>query len=211
MNEEEIIQTVEKLVELRKVQKKNKKHKSEIFTLQNKCVKLMTYLIDYHTRKYKKFANYEDLHQDGMLALHLAIKSYEPTKGNFFWWANKYIKTKISREANRHSTIKIPRKKAREMQPFKVSEIPIMIDGRPDSSETMEQQERENLLRTALNSLSKDQRRVIELHYEINSKPRDKRTIESVSKTMKIEKSDCLKLLRVAKKNLKENLEILGV
>jgi RNA polymerase sigma factor (sigma-70 family) len=66
------------------------------------------YLIIRRARKYQKFSNYEDLLQEGRLALLMAIKSYDPNQGELAMWADYYIKTRLSRKANQHSVIQVP-------------------------------------------------------------------------------------------------------
>ena len=77
---------------------------------QKICVEKFKYLITMKTNRYKKFSNYEDLNQDGYEALLKAMKNYNPDKGIFFYWAFKYINTRISRCANLHTAIRYPLK-----------------------------------------------------------------------------------------------------
>jgi RNA polymerase sigma factor (sigma-70 family) len=75
-----------------------------------------------HTRKYIKFPNYEDLQQEGRIAILSAMKSYVVGKGMFFHWAHQYIKTKIARTANKHSDVNYPMKEfgGEDFQPIKL-------------------------------------------------------------------------------------------
>ena len=137
---EKISDLLTKLVMLRRKCAKSKrsvKLRKEFELVQSQCAKELDYLVEARTRRYKSFSNYDDLRQDGRLALYLALQSYEPEKGDFYWWANKYIKTKISREANRHSTIKIPLKHTKYVTPYKVSQLPIIVDKEPTALESI--------------------------------------------------------------------------
>jgi RNA polymerase sigma factor (sigma-70 family) len=205
-NNEEINSLLHKLIALRKKSIKSKKFRKEFENLQNICAEKLDYLVEERTRRYKSFVNYEDLYQDGRLALHLALQSYNPDKGDFFWWANKYIKTKISREANRHSTIKIPIKKIKFATPYKVSQMPIVIDKDISAFETFQEQEKYEFVRLAIQKLPHEQRRVIELHYEIGNDKQGNNTIGQICKIMKISRMSCAKLLTEAKSNLKQEL-----
>lgn len=200
-----------KLVIARKkcAKSKSAKAKLELHRLQEECAKELEYLVESRTRRYKGFANYEDLCQDGRIALFLALQSYEPEKGDFFWWANKYIKTKISREANRHSTIKIPIKQTKLVQPYKVSQLPIIVDNAPSAVDNMANEEKSSLIRSAIYKLPPDQRRVIELHYEMSDK--DSNSIVKICNTMKISRMNCIRLLDEAKSTLKQNLVEMGI
>ena len=209
---EEINSLLDKLVSLRKRCKKSKSKKlhKQFNDMQDICARKLDYLVEARTRKYKSFANYEDLRQDGRLALHLALQSYEPDKGNFFWWANKYIKTKISREANRHSTIKIPLKHTRHITPYKVSQLPVIIDNAPTAFDNVNSKEISHIIRSAVSRLPNDQRRVIELHYEMNN-PKDSNSIGKICDTLKINRANCVSLLNQAKESLRQELTSLGI
>ena len=64
------------------------------------CIEKFKYLVTMKTGRYKAFSNYDDLNQEGFEALIKAMNNYNPKKGSFFWWAHKYIDTRISRSAN---------------------------------------------------------------------------------------------------------------
>jgi RNA polymerase sigma factor (sigma-70 family) len=187
---------------------KNISLKRELEDIQSECTKELEYLVDARTRKYRGFANYDDLRQDGRLALYRALQTYKPEKGDFFWWANKYIKTKISREANRHSTIKVPLKQAKQVQPYKVSQLPIIIDGEPSALDHIAKDEAVVLVRGAVEKLPEDQRKVITLHYELSGSDsrRDLYSIGKICDRLNISRMSCIKLLAEAKKTLKREL-----
>jgi len=188
---------------------KNISLKRELEDIQSECTKELEYLVDARTRKYRGFANYDDLRQDGRLALYRALQTYKPEKGDFFWWANKYIKTKISREANRHSTIKVPLKQAKQVQPYKVSQLPIIIDGEPSALDHISKDEAVALVRGAVEKLPEDQRKVITLHYELSGGSDSRRDLYSIGKIcdrLNISRMSCIKLLAEAKKTLKREL-----
>jgi len=216
LTERELDDLLNRLVSLRRqcddTNTNSKLVQQELREVQEECAKSLDYLVDARTRRYKNFPNYDDLKQDGRLALCLALKSYNPEKGNIFWWANKYIKTKISREANRHSTLKIPIPHTKTVQPYKVSQLPIIVDNNLSAFEKIMIQQYESMVRTALLRLPNEQRQVIELHYEINNRNRrDSNSIGTICEKLNITKSTCTKLLREAKKNLKTELNSLGV
>ena len=202
---------LEKLVVLRNKCKKskNKKLHDEFAHVQSECLKVFDYLVESRTRRYKGFSNYEDLLQDGRLVLYRALQTYKPEKGNFYWWSNKYIKTKISREANRHSTIKVPLKHAKLVQPYKVSQLPIIIDGEISALDHIAKDEAVTLIRSAVEKLPEDQRKVITLHYELGGASDNRRDLYSIGKIcdrLNISRMSCIKLLAEAKKTLKREL-----
>ena len=204
---------LDKLVLLRRKYKisKSTDTKRELASVQECCIKELEYLVEARARRYKGFSNYDDLCQDGRLALYLALQSYEPDKGDFFWWANKYIKTKISREANRHSTIKIPLKHAKQIQPYKVSQLPVIVDNEPNTLDSLTQNESERIIRNAVKKLPKDQRRIIELHFEMKTSVNntESSSIGKICETLNINRVSCLKLMNDAKQSLRQELESL--
>jgi RNA polymerase sigma factor (sigma-70 family) len=208
--QERISNLLDRLVTLRRKCAKSRsvKLKREFANVQEQCAVELDYLVEARTRKYKRFSNYDDLRQDGRLALYLALQSYEPEKGDFFWWANKYIKTKISREANRHSTIKIPLKHTKHVIPYKVSQLPVIVDNGPNALENISKVEVDTIIRTAVSRLPDDQRRVIELHYEMNVGQRreSSQSIGKICDELNITRVNCTKLLNEAKKTLKQEL-----
>lgn len=205
--EERINWLLDKLVFLREKCKKTKsiKLKKEFEIIKKECVSELDYLVETRTLKYKGFANYDDLCQDGRLALCMALNTYDPKKGNIYAWAHRYIKTKVKREANRHSVMKIPIKHTKTITPYKVSQLPVIVDNDPSVLDSISDDETVEIVRSAVKKLPDDQRRVIELHFEIKGR-REPNTIGDICDTLGIKRVYCLKLLSEAKKTLKQEL-----
>lgn len=206
---ERISSLLDKLVTLRRkcAKSKSSKFRKEFEQVQEECAVELDYLVEARCRRYKGFSNYDDLCQDGRLALYNALQSYEPEKGDFYWWANKYIKTKISREANRHSTIKIPLKHTKHVTPYKVSQLPIIVDNSPSAVENLEVGELKKIIRSSISRLPDDQRRVIELHYEMSAGAHgEPQSIGNICAALNITRSSCVKLLNEAMSTLKQEL-----
>jgi RNA polymerase sigma factor (sigma-70 family) len=127
----EVDNIARKYLELKNAAKNGtRKEQIEYRRFQTYCVNKMMPIILNKTSKYMKFSNYSDLKQDGCEALIMAFESYDPNSGSFFWWADKYVKTKVSRAANKHSTISVPLRKAGAQPPIRFS-IPNSYD--PDT------------------------------------------------------------------------------
>lgn len=205
LTQEESDALATKFISLRDKAKKtkSKKIKKEFQKFQNECIKHFQYLIHSRTYKYKTFSNYFDLEQDGFEALLLSLKTYNPSKGSFTWWADKYISTRISRAANAHSTIKVPIKKARELKPHKITDFPLMIDDRPNPLEITEQKSRESAVHEAIVNLPEEQRQVINLVYGLNGTPV---SIEVLMKKLSLSRPKCIELLKEAEKSLRKGL-----
>jgi len=191
---------------------KIKKSKSKMVHYKyNRCKLLCTetfdYIVKYKVRKYRSFSNYEDLLQDGRVALILALNSYKVGRGCWFWWANHYVGTKVSREANRHSIIKIPIKKTKIILPYKVSQLPIIIDEGKSALESIEISESDTRVHTAIAKLPTLQRRVVEMFFEVGGNAHGSSSISKICDELKISKKDCQKVLVMAKRDLKKYLE----
>lgn len=184
---------------------KSKNVKAKYKKYQEYCIEKLKFLVLHKVVRYKKFSNYIDLEQDGFEALILSLKTYNPAKGAFSWWADKYISTRISRAANAHSTIRFPLKKAKEVRPFKMSIIPTIIDGSASAVDALENYEITQSIVNAIKQLTAQQQKVINIAFGFNGiKPR---SIGAATKELSISKPQFLKLLEEAKLKLKDILE----
>jgi len=202
ITEEKAKEILARLIELRDLAAKDKSYQKEYDKYEAYCSQEFDYLVVARAGRYKSFSNYNDLIQDGRIALLYALRNFDLGKGSFFWWVNQYVKTKLSREANRHSTIKIPIKHAKAMVPHKMSQLPVMISTEnPESSVSGKQTAR--ILKKAIDSLSPEQKMVLDLNAF------DDASINKISKTLKMSNPNCSKLLDEAKKSLRNKLESL--
>lgn len=204
--QDEINALAEKFILLKaKAEKsKSKKVQKEYKDYQNYCVEKLKFLVTFRSNKYKKFSNHLDLEQDGFEALILALKTYDPKKGCFSWWADQYIKTRITRAANSHSTIKYPLKKAKENKPYKMSELPVITDESPDASQILESHEINKDILQAIKKLPEQHQKVINMAFGFNGIKQH--TITNVIKELSISRIQCLKILEEAKTKLKDLL-----
>lgn len=174
---------------------------SEYKRLSGILIEELEYLIQFRVQKYKRFDNCQDLLQEGRAAILTALNSFTPEKSNFIFWANWYIKTRISREANKHSTIKIPIKKAKTIQPHKVSqEVETFFDASDGAyDEYISREIRETVWET-LKTLPHMERKVLELNGI------RQHSIQAIAKDLKISEIKCIKLLDHAKQNFRKQI-----
>jgi RNA polymerase sigma factor (sigma-70 family) len=199
---------LKKLVNIREQLKENPKDKSlrlKYKKMQEECIIMLEYLVDWRTKRYKQFPNYEDLYQEGRCALLMAMSSYNPDRGDFIWWANKYVKTKISREANKHSTIKIPLKKAGKEPPYKVISMPVFFDETPSAIDNLTNREVNQSVHTAINKLPIEQQQIIIMYFGVHETDRSK-SIGAICNKLNISRQNAIKLLQDAKINLATQL-----
>lgn len=198
--EREVKKILKNLIVLRRKKNKDPQFEKEYLEYESYCMQIFDYLVHYKTNRYREFANHEDLQQDGRIGLLKALRTFKLNKGSFYWWANRYIGTKVVREANCHSSLKIPMKHIKKMKPHKVLEMPVMIDSRINAREKMEQEQVIELVQEAIKMLPSNQAEVLTLNgiksYSINK----------ISEELNISIPRCIKLLNEAKQSLKKQL-----
>lgn len=205
LTKEEIDEIAAKYIELRK--KAESGGKSDLLRFEaykNICAQKFRGLIVHHTRKYRRFANHIDLEQDGFEALINALGTFDPAKGSFAWWANRYIKTRVQRKANAHSTIKFPIKKAREVKPYKISTMPTRTDPGPNPLEETERLESSENISQAMETLTFQQRLVISMKYGFNGMR--ERPVGKILEELSISRPQYSKLLSEAESQIKKHL-----
>jgi RNA polymerase sigma factor (sigma-70 family) len=158
------------------------------------------------TGRYKIFSNYEDLNQEGFEALLKSMNNYDPKKGSFFWWAHKYIDTRISRSANLHTTIRYPLKVAKESTPHKESVMPILIEENYCPDKQLENVQSFTAIQSAFDKLTDDQKHIINLAFGFESdKPM---SINKICKKLNISRLCCIKTINGALSIMKESIKI---
>jgi RNA polymerase sigma factor (sigma-70 family) len=170
------------------------------------CMEQFKYLVTMKTGRYKTFSNYEDLNQEGYEALVKAMNNYNPKKGSFFWWAHKYIDTRISRSANLHTTIRYPLKVAKATTPHKESVMPLLIEERYCPDKELEDSQSMHAIQGALALLTSEQKEVINLAYGFDGdKPM---SINKICKKLSMSRLSCIKMINSALSLMKENIKI---
>ncbi len=167
----------------------------------SKCMETFDFLVKQKLRRYKSFDNYDDLLQEGRIVLLNALNTYEIKKGSFYYWANWYIETKIRRRASQHSSMKVPIKHAGGMKPIKV-DLPFfkMVDNSPTPYESCRDEADRRTIQMAVEGLPSDQKHIISMFFEIGGTA--KKTVEQICESLNISKSECIKSLNEAKRNL---------
>lgn len=163
ITEQEAQSLINKLIELR-----SSPNKQELFAHERLCINKLKYIVMTKTAKYRKFNNYEDLVQDGFEALFMAVRNYNPSRGSFFWWAHKYIDTRISRHANLHTTIRYPLKYSKEISPHRENIFPILIEKNSDLTKFVEENETKVTIENGLRFLDKESVELITLAFGLS-------------------------------------------
>lgn len=208
LTEQEAQDLMMRLVELRGLAKDSKETKiiKELKKHEQICMDKFRYLVTMKTGRYKAFSNYDDLNQEGFEALVKSMNNYNPKKGSFFWWAHKYIDTRISRSANLHTTIRYPLKVAKATAPHKEAIMPLMIEERYCPDKQLEESQNSQAIYSAITRLSNEQQEVVHLAFGFEGdKPM---SINKICKKLNISRSNCIKTINTALSNMKENIKI---
>ena len=184
---------------------KSKSDKIALEKQQRLCMEKFKYLVTMRTYKYKSFPNYDDLNQDGCEALLKSMKNYNPTKGIFFYWAHRYIETKISRSANLHTAIRYPLKYAHKNVPHKETNLPLLIEKKNCPDLQLEDSEVRFEVHQAMACLPKDQFEIINLVFGFDNKPMP---INKICEQLDIPRASCIISLKKALSTLKKNIDI---
>lgn len=208
MTVKEADRLIKKYVKLREQVKISDESKliTEFKKHESICVNKFKYLVLMKTARYKNFNNYDDLIQEGLVALLKAMNSYNPSKGSWFWWAHKYLDTSIARCANLHTTIRFPLQYAKHNTPHREAALPLLIDYRENAHEIMENGEALGLLKSNIKHLSSDQKQIIQMLFGINNEKIY--SIANICKQLKIPRSSCIKVLNTAIGILKKNTNV---
>jgi len=208
LNIDEAQQLMETLIELRTKAKETGSY-SDINAFkahERLCIEKFSYLVTMRTGKYKSFPNYDDLNQEGLEALIKGMKNYNPRKGNAFWWFHNYIKTRISRSANTHTTIRYPLKVAKNIIPHKETSMPVMIEERYCPDKELEGSQIALAIKNSVDTLSREQKEVVSLIYGLNGdKPM---SINKACKELGMTRVNCIKMIEGSLSVIRENIKV---
>lgn len=208
ITEETAKDMMKQLSELRKKAEKSKAATDKLaYTkYEAECLDALKYFVQMKTGKYRKFANYEDLNQEGLEALLKAMKTFKNNKGSFFFWAGLFVNTRLVRSANNHTVIRYPMHVAKKTKPHKENTFPVMLDSKGSPEKNCEQSELNIAVQAALNLLSEDQRELVNLVYGFDGdKPM---SITKVCEKKKISRANCVKTLNGALDILRTKIEL---
>ena len=207
LTEQDAQNLMTKLIDLR-IQAKDTQNPQIISQMRKHealCITQFKYLVSMKTGRYKAFNNFDDLNQEGYEALIKAMNNYNPKKGSFFWWAHKYIDTRISRSANLHTTIRYPLRVAKKETPHKEAVMPVLIEERYCPDKELEESQSMHALQHAMSSLNDIQQEIINLAFGFDSdKPM---SINKICKKLNISRLSCIKTINSSLSLMKEKIK----
>lgn len=208
LNIDEAQQLMETFIELRTKAEESGSEKDKALFIQHEkiCIEQFGYIVKMKTGRYKAFANYEDLNQEGFEALIKGMKNYNPKKGNAFWWFHRYVDTRISRSANLHTTIRYPLKVAKNTTPHKETIMPTLIEEIHCPDKEVEQYQTTQAVYGAISVLNPDQKEIINLAFGFDGdKPI---SINKICKKLGISRLNCIKTINSSLSIMRENIKI---
>lgn len=202
----ELISLRNKIKEIDEDSELSKKLRAQLNRHEAICIDKFRYLVTMKTGRYKAFNNYEDLNQEGFEALTKSMANYDPKKGSFFWWAHKYIDTRISRCANLHTTIRYPLRVAKETTPHKEAIMPILVEEKNCPDKELEETQTVQAIQSVMSILSVEQQEIVSLAYGLDGeKPL---SINKICKEKNISRVNCIKTINKALDLMRENIKI---
>ena len=197
-----------KMIELRNIKEttKNKKDKTIYDNYLRMVFDKFSYMVDIHTKKYKKYVNYEDLQQEGNLGLYIALNNFSPIRSkNFFRLVHWYISTRIRRMANKHDVMHMPAKKTGLYTHLnRVNEIPDAIDESQDPHEILESNRISEDVKNAISKLPSLEKRIVSLYFGIDEKKNH--SIYTICNQIKLPRLKVVAALQSAFEKLSEKL-----
>lgn len=151
----------EKIKKIRKIKDKNQKHGKE---LEDELIMSLSYLVRSVIIKYKRFDNYEDLYQEGMIGLMKAVQQYDTsTTFHFVRYAMWWIKSRIMRSIKKLTTL----------DNENMEQLAYLINNAETTSKIDPEKEaikieNTNKLHVALGSLSEYEKKIISSRYELD-------------------------------------------
>jgi len=208
LTEQEAQDLMTTLIDLREKSKNSEDPsvKRQLANHERVCMAKFKYLVTMKTGRYKAFSNYDDLNQEGFEALIKSMNNYDKNKGSFFWWAHKYIDTRISRSANLHTTIRFPLKVAKNNTPHKEALMPTLIEEQYCPDKELEEIQVNKAIQDAISLLNEEQKEIISLAYGFDGdKPM---SINKICKKLNISRISCIKLINSSLSIMKEHIRI---
>jgi RNA polymerase sigma factor (sigma-70 family) len=202
-----------KMIELRNIKDKTKSKKDKI--IYDNYLRIVfdkfSYIIDVHTNKYKKYANYQDLRQEGALGLFIALNRFDPNRSkNVFKLMNWYISTRIRRSAHKHDVIRFTLKQSKDNQHLnRVETMPVIIDEAKNPHENLESNIIAKDVRNAIFKLSDIEKNIVNMYFGIDKTK--KNTISNICNQTKMSRIKVLEVLQSACEKLSEDLNYFNI
>lgn len=193
------------LIETRKYKEMSAVDNAKYNAAFTQALNKFSYIVDIHTNKYKKFSNYDDLKQEGMIGLVYALLNFKPERSkNFFKLANWYIKTKVKRSANKHLVVNIPMHLAKDVQMISQNDVPNkdIANSDFDLERLYDQEQKMYFMAKSYQKLSKVQKQLVGLYYGFSVNKNNSIVCNNNSLTI----TSIAKLTKMPRKDIEEEL-----
>lgn len=208
-----IFELLSKLVALKTTLKnansyeKAKAHK-EYTEYFNFLIKKFSYIPELHTRRYMKYSNYQDLLQEGMLGLVMALEKFNMERSrNFFQLANWYVKTRVRRSANKFDVIPVPIAMGKENALLRTEESPSIVDSHYTQGERLEHLQQSEIMKRTIAVLSDESQKAFCWYHGFKIVDGevlviDKKTIADIAEEMNLSRPKVKKIIETANRKL---------
>lgn len=197
-----------------KAKKELEKNKSLVNQKKVSFLELTLYtqykrILSYKLRKYKRYFNYIDLQQEAYEALTRALKTFDPNKGLFTSWANKYIDIRIARAANSNSTIKYPIQISPEDRSvrdftYKITDDKTSIERQYNVEQDLDKLQKIHIVKTELKQFDDLDKKIFSSIYGLET---EARSITDICNRLNISREKCLRSLNNTTSILKQKIK----
>lgn len=137
--------------------------------MEDELIISLAYIVHSVVFRYKRFDNYDDLYQEGMIGLIKAVQKYNTdTSFHFTRYALWWIKARVMRSIKRLNLITISGDANMQyFMQYDIKESDIIEDNNPEKSAILT--EEINNLHAILNSLPEKHQQIIKMRYGLNN------------------------------------------
>ncbi len=156
-------------IKIREIKTVRKTNKALAKKMEDELIISLAYLVHSVVFKYKKFDNYEDLYQEGMIGLIKAVQQYNSdTSFHFTRYAMWWIKARVVRSIKKLNLITVSGdENMKYLIQYDIQENDIVEDEDPEKN-VLHLEKIENL-RNIINSLPEKHQQIIKMRYGLNN------------------------------------------
>lgn len=166
--------------------------------LAGQLVSRLVFLVHSRIRAHKGSALYDDLLQEGRIAILKALEDFRPERGrNFFMFATWHIQTRVRRF--------LKREMGRRERP--VGDIPETDSGETELQDPVQEREDRSAIMRALDFLPDHDRRVIVMRFGFDGE--EPRTFQQIGNALGITRQRAQQIEATALQRLRRNKELM--
>lgn len=154
-------------LKIREIKSIRKDNPSLAKRMEDELIVSLAYIVHSVIFRYKKFDNYEDLYQEGMIGLIKAVKQYNSdTSFHFTRYALWWIKARVMRSIKKLSLITVSGDDMRYLMQYDVKDSDLIEDNDPEKKAILT--EEIGNLHEVVNALPEKHQQIIKMRYGLN-------------------------------------------